>query len=185
MLSFGDGSQLNSCRSCFHIVLFMWLPGSSPFIPENEWTALLSLQCLPSRCMPACARGCAAAAAAAAAQRGVLGRAGFGEAPLAWRSRSALPSSPPAQRSQPACGNVLLLVPQKIPAGSRKKEGASSGVSLSTSHSFSPLTQRWVSSDTTARQKNQFNITPEILPLAPTSACVQLAENQLYVCAPL
>lgn len=29
----------------------MWLPGSSPFIPENKGTTLLSLRCLPPRCM--------------------------------------------------------------------------------------------------------------------------------------
>lgn len=179
MLSFGDGSQLNNCRPCLRIVLFMWLPGSSPFIPENKGTALLSLRCLPPRCVHACARGCGAAAA----WRGVLGRAGSGEAPLGRRSRSTLPSSPRVWRSLPVCENMLLLVLQKIPAGSRKKEGASSGVSLSTYHTFSPLTQRWVSDDTTARQKSQFNVTPKILPLAPASACLQLAEEQLYVCA--
>lgn len=50
MLSFGDGSQLNNCRPCLCIVLSMWLPGSSPFIPENKGTTLLSLRCLPPRC---------------------------------------------------------------------------------------------------------------------------------------
>lgn len=57
------------------------------------------------------------AAAAAAAWREGLGWAAFGAAPLGQWSSSALPSSLHAQRSQPECGNMHLLVPQKIPTG--------------------------------------------------------------------
>lgn len=116
--------------------------------PFCSWTTVLSLcwdVCLP-------VQGAAAAAAAA-----------FGAAPLGQWSCSALPSSLHAQRSQPECGNMQLLVPQEIPAG--KWRVAYLKVARSISHSFSPLTPRWASNDITARQKSQFNIVPEVFPL--------------------
>lgn len=139
--------------------------------PFYSWTTVLSLSWLLLRCMPACARGWCCCM-----ERGPCWAA-FGAAPLGQWSRSACSGKPAWMwKHAPTC-------PTENP--STKMEGAFFWVSLSTSHIFSPLTQRWASNDITARQKTLFNITPEVFPLPLPLTSYLLSEDQLYVCAPL
>lgn len=133
--------------------------------PFYSWTTVFSLWWLLLRCMPACARGCCrccCCCCCCCVGRGSWLGCLWGSSPWAME-QFCTPQQPACPEKSAWMWKHAPTCPTENP--NRKMGGAYSRVSLSTSHIFSPLTQRRASNDTTARQKSQFNITPEVFPL--------------------